>query len=207
VAAGEVIGSVNRFRHVHLNVGPPGEEANALRVGLPGLVDTVPPVIAPAGITLTDLAGRPLTERLKNRLVVSGPVRIVVEAYDRMDDSPPRRRLGLYRVGYQVLSPDGTPTLAFVQPHVAITFDKLPPAAEAPPSLYAPGSGIPFYGTRMTRYRYLVTSRVDHGTVVESPWVPDLAPGDYVLRVLAEDAAGNVAITGRDLPIALAVAN
>ena len=67
VAAGDVIGSVNRFRHVHLNVGPPGEEANALLVGLPGLVDTVPPVIAPAGITLTDLAGRPLTERVRNR--------------------------------------------------------------------------------------------------------------------------------------------
>ena len=65
VASGDVIGSVNRFRHVHLNVGPPGEEANALRVGLPGLVDTVPPVIAPAGITLTDLAGRPLTERVR----------------------------------------------------------------------------------------------------------------------------------------------
>ena len=46
-----------------------------------------------------------------------------------------------------------------------------------------------------------MTSRVDQGTVVESPWVPDLAPGDYVLRVLAEDAAGNVAISGRDLPI------
>ncbi len=163
VAAGDVIGSVNRFRHVHLNVGPPGEEANALLVGLPGMVDTVPPVIAPAGITLTDLEGRPLTERVRRRLVVNGPVRIVVEAYDRMDDSPPRRRLGVYRLGYQVLSADGTPTLEFVQPHIAITFDRLPPAADAPPSLYAPGSGIPFYGTRTTRYRYLVTSRVDAG--------------------------------------------
>jgi sugar lactone lactonase YvrE len=201
IAAGDTIGSVNRFRHVHLNVGPPGEEANALLVGLPGMVDTVPPVIAPAGITLTDLEGRPLTQRVRRRLVVSGPVRIVVEAYDRMDDSPPRRRLGVYRLGYQVLSTDGTPTLEFVQPHIAITFDRLPPASDAPPSLYAPGSGIPFYGTRTTRYRYLVTSRVHEGTVVESPWVPRLAPGDYVLRVLAEDAAGNVAVSGRDLPI------
>ena len=92
------------------------------------MVDTVPPVIAPAGITLTDLEGRPLTERVRRRLVVSGPVRIVVEAYDRMDDSPPRRRLGVYRLGYQVLSTDGTPTLEFVQPHIAITFDRLPPA-------------------------------------------------------------------------------
>ena len=92
-----------------------------------------------------------------------------------MDDSPPRRRLGVYRLGYQVLRPDGMPTPEFVQPHIAITFDHLPPAADAPPSLYAPGSGIPFYGMRRTRYRYLLTSRVDQGTVIESPWVPRAA--------------------------------
>ena len=204
VSAGDVVGTVNRFRHVHLNVGPPGEEANLLQVGLPGVVDTVPPVIAPAGITLTNLDGHPLTERVRNRLLVNGPVRVIVEAYDRMDDSPPRRRLGVYRVGYQVLRADGTPTPSFVHPHIAITFDHLPRAADAPPSLYAPGSGIPFYGTRMTRFRYLVTSRVDQGTVVEAPWVPRVPPGDYVVRVLAEDAFGNVAETGRDLPITVA---
>jgi sugar lactone lactonase YvrE len=203
VAAGDLLGSVNRFRHVHLNIGPPGEEGNALRVGLAGLVDTVPPVIAPAGITLTDRGGHPLTERVRNRLLVTGPVRIVVEAYDRMDDSPPRRRLGVYRVGYQVLRPNGTPTPPFVKPHIAITFDRLPPDPDAPPSLYALGSGIPFYGTRMTRYLYIATSRVDQGSVVEALWEPRLPPGDYVLRVLAEDAFGNAAIAGRDLPIAV----
>ena len=160
--------------------------------------------MSPAGITLTDLDGHPLTERVRNRLVVSGPVRVIVEAYDRMDDSPPRRRLGVYRIGYQVLQADGMPTPSFVHPHIAITFDHLPQAADAPPSLYAPGSGIPFYGTRMTRFRYLVTSRVDQGTVVEAPWVPRVPPGDYVVRVLAEDAFGNVAETGRDLPITVA---
>ncbi len=65
IAAGEAIGSVNRFQHVHLNVGPPGEEANALLVGFPNVVDTVPPVIAPKGITLTDLTGTPLTEHCR----------------------------------------------------------------------------------------------------------------------------------------------
>jgi len=199
--AGSVVGTTNRFQHVHLNVGPPGEESNALDVGLPGVVDTVPPVIAPNGITLTDLQGRPIVERVNRRVLVSGPVRIVVEAYDRMDDSPPRRRLGLYRVGYQVVMPDGRPTPEFPAPHVAITFDRLPPAADAPPSLYARGSGIPFYGTRVTRFRYLVTTRVEEGRVVEAPWHPRLPPGDYVIRALAEDAAGNVAVTGRDLPI------
>ena len=59
-------------------------------------------------------------------------------------------------------------------------------------------------GTRVTRFRYLVTTRVDQGTVVEAPWVPSVPPGDYVVRVLAEDAFGNVAETGRDLPITVA---
>ena len=201
VPAGSVVGTTNRFRHVHLNVGPAGEEANALDVGLPGVVDTVPPVIAPNGITLTDLEGRPVLERSNRRVVIRGPVRIVVDAYDRMNDSPPRRRLGLYRVGYQVVMPDGRPTPEFATPHVAITFDRLPPAPDAPPSLYARGSGIPFYGTRMTRFRYLVTTRVEDGHVVEAPWYPRLPPGDYLIRVLAEDAAGNTAVSGRDLPI------
>jgi sugar lactone lactonase YvrE len=201
VRAGSVVGTINRFRHVHLNVGPAGEETNALDVGLPGVVDTVPPIIAPNGITLTDLEGRPLVERINRRVVVRGPVRIVVEAYDRMNDSPPRRRLGLYRVGYQIVMPDGRPAPDFPLPHVAISFDRLPPAADAPPSLYAPGSGIPFYGTRVTRFRYLVTTRVEDGHVVEAPWYPRVPPGDYLVRALAEDAAGNIAVTGRDLPI------
>jgi len=201
IPAGSLVGTTNRFRHVHLNVGPAGEEANALDVGLPGIVDTVPPVIAPNGITLTDLQGRPILERSNRRVVIRGPVRIVVDAYDRMNDSPPRRRLGLYRVGYQVVMPDGRPTAEFPAPRVAITFDRLPPAADAPPSLYARGSGIPFYGTRVTRFRYLVTSRVEDGHVVEAPWYPRLPPGDYLIRVLVEDAAGNTAVSGRDLPI------
>jgi hypothetical protein len=118
-----------------------------------------------------------------------------------MNDSPPRRRLGLYRVGYQIVMPDGRPAPDFPLPHVAISFDRLPPAADAPPSLYAPGSGIPFYGTRVTRFRYLVTTRVEDGHVVEAPWYPRVPPGDYVVRALAEDAAGNIAVAGRDLPI------
>lgn len=204
IAAGEVIGTVNRFHHVHLNVGPPGEEHNALLVGLPGVVDTVAPVIAPRGITLTDLQGRPIEERERGRIVVRGPVRIVVEAFDQMDDSPVRRRLGLYRVGYQVLSDRGTPLPSFVKPHISVEFDRLPADQGAPPTLYAPGSGIPFYGTRITRYRYLVTTRVDGDRIVEAPWEPNVPPGDYVVRVIAADAAGNMAVRGTDLPITLA---
>jgi DNA-binding beta-propeller fold protein YncE len=201
IAAGELIGTVNRFHHVHLNVGPPGEEHNALLVGLPGVVDTVAPLIAPRGVTLTDLQGQPLEERERGRVVVRGPVRIVVEAFDQMDDSPVRRRLGLYRVGYQVLDENGAVIPSFVRPHVAVEFDRLPGDEAAPPALYAPGSGIPFYGSRVTRYRYLVTARVDGDRVVEAPWDASVPPGDYLIRALAADAAGNVATRGTDLPI------
>jgi DNA-binding beta-propeller fold protein YncE len=199
--AGSLLGTVNRFQHVHLNIGLPGEEGNALLAGLPGVVDTVPPIIPPRGIVLTAPDGQPLTERAAGRVVVRGPVRIILEAYDRMDDSPPRRRLGLYRLGYQVLLPDGTPAPGWESPRVTIAFDRLPSSPLAPLTLYAEGSGIPFYGTRVTRFRYVVTSAVNGGQVEEEPWVPLLPPGDYVLRVLAEDAFGNAAESGRDLPI------
>jgi sugar lactone lactonase YvrE len=204
IAAGEVIGTVNRFQHVHLNVGPPGEEHNALLVGLPGVVDTVPPAISPGGVVLTDLDGAPLTERARGRLIVRGPTRIVVEAYDRMDDSPTRRRLGLFRVGYQLLGPDGAPAPTFPRPHVAIEFSRLPGDEQAPPTVYAPGSGIPFYGTRVTRYRYVATTRVVDDAVVEAPWVPDVPPGDYIIRALAADAAGNIATRNTDVAITVA---
>ena len=204
IEAGAVIGTVNRFQHVHLNVGPPGEEHNALLVGLPGVVDTVPPAIPPGGVVLTDLGGAPLSERARGRLIVRGPTRIVVEAYDQMDDSPGRRRLGLFRVGYQILEAGGSPTPAFPRPHVAIEFSRLPAADQSPPTLYAPGSGIPFYGTRVTRYRYVATTRVHDDAVVEDPWVPEVAPGDYVVRALAADAAGNIATRNTDVAITVA---
>ena len=63
VRAGQAIGTVNRFRHVHLTVGPLGEELNPLEFRLPGFVDTIPPTIAPRGIELTDLSGQPIKDR------------------------------------------------------------------------------------------------------------------------------------------------
>jgi len=69
--------------------------------------------------------------------------------------------------------------------------------------LYATGSGIPFYGTRRTRFKYVVTSGSDDGgRMVDVPWdASALVPGDYVLRVIVKDAAGNEAIAGRDVKI------
>ena len=204
VRTGEIIGTVNRFRHVHLSIGPAGEEANALDVGLPNFVDTIPPVIAPRGVEIDDLDDRPLTERLHGRLVVRGPVRVVVEAWDRVDGDAPSRRLGVYRLGYQILTERVEPVPGFEQPLVTISFDRLPGDPDAPHALYAKGSGIPFYRRGRTRFRYNVTTRLEDGRVVDAPWNPaGLMRGNYILRVLVADEAGNVAIAGRDVPLTL----
>ncbi|MEX1128857.1 MAG: hypothetical protein WEB50_09850, partial [Vicinamibacterales bacterium] len=100
---GEVIGTVNRFYHAHLNVGWPGEEVNPLRFSLPRFEDTIPPVITRGGIRLIGEDGEALTGRVRRRLVVQGRVRVVVDAWDQVNGNLPRRRLGLYRLGYQVL--------------------------------------------------------------------------------------------------------
>ena len=189
VRAGQAIGTVNRFRHVHLTVGPLGEELNPLEFRLPGFVDTIPPTIAPRGIELTDLSGQPIKDRARGRLVVSMPVRIVVDAWDRVDGDAASRRLGVYALGYQVLGSDGRPVAGFDTPRMTVRFDRLPADPSAPLALYATGSGIPFYGTRRTRFKYVVTSGLDNsGRVVDEPWdAALLPPGDYVLRVFVED--------------------
>ena len=202
VYAGEAIGTVNRFRHVHLSIGPSGEEGNALDVGLPGFVDTIAPTIAPHGVQMTDVEGRPLTERSGRRLIVSGPIRIVVEAYDRVNGNAARRRLGVYRVGFQLLDADLRPAAGFDRPRMTICFDRLPADPRAPLVVYAPGSGIPFYGARRTRFRYVVTIGVEDERVVEEPFDPRAyPPGAYVLRAVVADASGNQA--RQDLPILL----
>jgi hypothetical protein len=110
--------------------------------------------------------------------------------------------LGPFRLGYQVLDGQEQPIAGFEQPRVTLEFDKLPSDADAPRTIYAPGSGIPFYGTRRTRFRYVVTTRIEDGRAVDTPWDSStVPPGNYVVRVLVADAEGNEAIAGRDLPI------
>ena len=60
-AAGDPIGTVNRFNHVHLNVGWPGEEYNPLLFRLVRFEDTVAPTIPTDGIRVYDEAWRPQT--------------------------------------------------------------------------------------------------------------------------------------------------
>jgi sugar lactone lactonase YvrE len=200
-AMGDAIGTVNRFRHVHLNAGTAGREVNPLTLRLVDFTDTVAPEIARRGVTLLDEAGLP-APRVTGRYLVTGRVRIVADAWDRVDGNAARRRLGLHRLGYQVLAPDGTPMPGFESPRVTIDFERLPPQPGAAGLVYAAGSGISVYGRRRTRFLYTVTNEVRDGRAVEGFWdTGGLPPGPYTLRILAADAAGNQAMAGRDVGV------
>lgn len=200
--SGDAIGTVNAFNHVHLNVGWPGEEYNPLAFRLVQFEDSVAPVIASGGLRLYDEEGRPLTRRVRGRVVVSGSVQIVVDAWDQANESRPGRRLGLYDLGYQVLNRDGRPAPGFETMRHTIRFDRLASDPEAARLVYAAGSGIPFYGNRRTRFLYIVTNTLRDGVAARGSWdTTRLAPGDYVLRVWAADINGNVATANRDLPV------
>ena len=199
----EAIGTVNRFRHVHLTVRPLGEELNPLEFRLPGFVDTIPPTIAPRGIELMDLSGQPIKARQRGRLVVSTPVRIVVDAWDRVDGNAASRRLGVRarlsgaRIGWSSsgrlrhAADDGSDSIA-CRPTPRPRSRSTQPAAA-------------FHSTARDAHAssYVVTSGLDEsGRVVDVPWdASALPPGDYVLRVIVKDAGGNRAIAGRDVKI------
>jgi sugar lactone lactonase YvrE len=202
-AVEEPIGSVNPFNHVHLNVGWPGEEYNPLQFQLMQFMDTVPPTIPRGGIRLFDQDGQPLRTKKKGRVVVSGRVQIVVDAWDQVDGNERRRRLGLYRLGYQVLRRDGSPVTGFETPRETIRFDRLAPT-NAARFVYASGSGIPFYGRRTTHFLYVVTNTLREGVASSGAWDTTALPaGDYIVRILAADIAGNEAKANRDLAVTI----
>jgi sugar lactone lactonase YvrE len=197
---GEPIGTVNRFYHVHLNIGSPGEEVNPLQFRLPHYEDTVPPTIRRGGIQLVGLDGAVLKGRARGRLLVNAPARIVVDAWDQVNGNEPRRRLGLFRLGYGLLPRGGAGPELPVQE--MLRFDRQPADPEAPRLIYADGSGIPAYGSRSSRFLYRVTSTYRDGIASDGVFDPArVAPGDYTLRILAADYSGNEAIANRDLPI------
>ncbi|MCA1562276.1 MAG: gluconolaconase [Acidobacteria bacterium] len=201
---GEAIGTVNAFNHVHLNIGWPGEEHNPLRFRLVQFEDTLPPTIARGGIRLLGEDGQPIGARKKGRLVVGGRVQVIVDAWDRVNGNKPRRRLGLYQLGYQVLNRDGSPAPGFEAPRETIRFDRLAPEPAAPRVVYASGSGIPFFGRRVTRFLYVVTNTLREGIASAGTWdTSTLPPGDYTLRILAADIRGNQAVTNRDVAVTI----
>ncbi len=219
-AAGDVVGTINGFNHVHLNVGWPGEEHNPLRFGLVRFVDTIAPTIAAHGVRLFDESGQPLnpdrivagapTRRGRaarprqlppvEPVVVRGRVQIVVDTWDQAEGNTPSRRLGLYALGYQVLDRHGVAVPGFEVERRTIRFDSLGRDADAPRLVFASGSGIPVHGARRTRFLYVVTTTFVGGVAVPGHWdTTTLAPGEYVLRVFGEDHHGNR--TTRDLRV------
>ena len=200
---GDALGTVNRMFHVHLIHRTPDGEANPLGLALPELHDGVAPRID--AIMLVDAAEQKLEKKLGKRLLVprgAGPLAIVVDAYDQTDGNAARRKLGLYKAGYQLLGADGKPLAGFEQPRVNIEFNRLPPDPESVKVAYAKDSGITVYGSKSTRFLYVVTNTVRDGAASTGSWDPGaLAPGDYTIRILAADFSGNEASGGRDLLI------
>lgn len=201
---GDALGTINRMYHVHMNFGAPNAETNPLKLPLTGFTDSVAPKIERDGIQLFDATRNTrLTEKRDGRLVVPrGHIRIVVDAYDQVDGNQARRRLGLYKLGYQLLRADGSPAPGFDAPRMGIEFDRMPPEREAVKIAYADESGITVYGSKTTRFLYEATNILRHGRAARSTWnASELPAGDYILRIIAADYHGNEATAGRDVEI------
>jgi sugar lactone lactonase YvrE len=200
--SGDAIGSINGFNHVHLNVGWTGEEHNPLSFRLIHFEDSVPPTIARGGVQAFDENGQRLTRRVRGRVVVSGRVQIVVDAWDQAEGNRPNRRLGVYDLGYQVLNGDGSPVPGFEAVRHTQRFNRVVTDPAAARLVYAQGSGIPYYNGRRTRFLYIVTNTFRDGVASAGFWdTTALAPGNYILRAWAADIRGNVATVNRDLRV------
>jgi sugar lactone lactonase YvrE len=202
---GDPLGTVNRMYHVHLDFTPGGDAVNPLSLSFNGFADHIAPHID--SIELFDQTARKLGKQRAGRLVVpahTGPVSIVVDAYDQMDGNAARRRLGLYKLGFQVLRADGAPVPGFEQTHMNLEFNRLPPDDEMIKVAYAGNSGITVFGGSVTHFRYIVTNTVRDGHASSGSWrIAELARGNYTIRIFAADYAGNVAEKGRDLAITI----
>jgi sugar lactone lactonase YvrE len=206
VKAGDAIGTLNKLNHVHLIAGPYGVESNALAaLQFPGLVDTTPPTIE--SVAITNERGEPGFDSAKTgkaKKAASPPVllperaRIVVRAYDQVDGNPTYRRLGVYRLGYQLLRRDGAAAAGFEQPRFNISFEQLPHDPNGVKVIYAEGSQSGYQG--QTIFGYVVTNVARDGEAREDFLdTTQIAPGDFTLRVFAEDFFGNQ--TRRDTPV------
>jgi hypothetical protein len=193
--AGEAIGTLNRMNHVHLIAGKSGDEMNALdALVLPGISDSRPPVIEQ--ISLFDQNWQPAgeTKSVNPRIKLSGKTRIVARAFDRMDGNAERRRLGVYRLGYQILNADKTP---LTEEKTTISFALLPDE-ETARLVYSEGSKSGATGE--TVFNYIVTNEIDGENASEKFFdVSDLQSGNYILRVFAADYFGNKTV--RDIEI------
>ena len=189
--AGEVIGTLNAFNHVHLIAGRSGGEMNALdALILPGASDSRVPTIE--NVELFDENWREFETRNANkRIEIDGKIRIVVQAFDQMDGNAARRKLGLYKLGYQILNDNGETVVGHEKPTWTIRFDRLP-ATKVVRLVYAKGSKSGAIGE--TVFRYIITNEVS-GTSAREGFFDSfsLKDGDYILRIFAADFFGNIA--------------
>ena len=212
-AVGDPLGTINAMAHVHLDYYQGGAVVNPLSLPFVSFTDTVAPRIN--SIALFDSGGkrlRPPVDTRKRQVADKrlrvprslGEVNIVVDAYDQVDGNLARRRLGLYKLGYQLLRADGTPLPGYERPLITQVYDRLPRNPEAVKAVYAPNSGITVYGSKSTQFAYALHSRLRDGEVQTGSWqLGGIAPGEYILRIYAADYAGQVALEGRDLPLVI----
>ena len=200
---GDPLGTINAMSHVHLDYYQGGMVVNPLTLPFVGFSDSVSPTIQ--RIALYDSANKRITARKGQPLRVPrslGEVHIVVNAYDQVDGNLARRKLGLYKLGYQLLQADGTPLPGFERPLITQVYDRLPRNPDAVKLVYAPTSGITVYGSKSTQFDYAVNNRLHDGEVEAGSWkVGAMPPGNYTLRIHAADYAGQVALQGRDLAL------
>lgn len=199
---GDLLGSINRMYHVHLNYSLNGRQFNPLALPFPGIRDNMPPVIEQ--IQVYGAHGEAFKKQAGRILLPSAtePLRLVVEAYDQSDSNLARRRLGIYRLGYQLLRADEQPLPGYAEPVINIEFNQLPPDSESVKVAYAEGSGITVHGNATTRFLYQLNNLVKDGYAKEAQlMLPALPAGDYIIRIMAEDFHGNRASRHRDLAI------
>lgn len=186
--AGEAIGTLNPFNHVHLIAGRSGAEMNALdALKFPGIEDTLAPTIGSLEIfdeNWSEIA----TQNSNNRIILNGKTRIVLEAFDRMNGNAAYRKLGVYRVGYQILNSGKTP---LGEINWTINFDRMPDE-DAVRFVYARGSQSGY--KPQTVFRYIASNEVSGDGYRESFFDANgLDSGEYILRVFAADFFGNTA--------------
>ncbi len=186
--AGETVGTLNAMNHVHLIAGRSGAEMNALdALILPGAADSRPPIIEKVSIFDENWQAFE-TENSNQRIKLDGKSRITVRAYDQMDGNNDRRRLGVYKIGYQILQNDNP----VFEPKWTISFERMPDA-EAVRFVYAKGSKSGATGE--TVFDYIATNEVSGDFYRENFLdTSNLEAGNYTLRVFAADFFGNQSI-------------